>query len=230
MGEGRVLGVDACKAGWVGIALGDGMPVPHFAAGIGELVEMAGADGWVEVVAVDMPIGLPDSGRRQADLLARGEAGARGSSVFVTPVREALLAQTHAAAVEVNRDRAGMGISIQAFSLRTKILEVDQWIRQAPCRVIEVHPEVCFAHLADKRPLCPKSTWAGVEERRALLAEAGIVLAADLGTAGRTARVDDVLDAAAAAWTARRFASKTAESFPAEPQIFSDGLPSAIWA
>lgn len=52
-----------------------------------------------------------------------------------------------------------------------------------------------------------------------------------LWEAGRvTGRVlDDVLDAAAAAWSARRVLSGTAVCRPQEPEVFSDGLPCAIW-
>lgn len=62
-----VLGVDACKAGWIGIALDDDGTSAYVAATIDELVVLAEADGSVAVVAIDMPIGLPDSGHRQAD-------------------------------------------------------------------------------------------------------------------------------------------------------------------
>jgi predicted RNase H-like nuclease len=37
---------------------------------------LADTDGPVAVVAIDMPIGLPDRGRRQADVLARKAVGA----------------------------------------------------------------------------------------------------------------------------------------------------------
>jgi predicted RNase H-like nuclease len=43
------------------------------------------------------------------------------------------------------------------------------------------------------------------------------------------AGVDDVLDAAIAAWTARRVASGQARAVPDPPERFSDGLPCAIW-
>ena len=41
--------------------------------------------------------------------------------------------------------------------------------------------------------------------------------------------VDDVLDAAAVAWTARRVAAGAARRLPAEPERFSDGVDCAIW-
>ena len=88
----RVLGVDGYTAGWIGIVLSTGEPCSVVYAEIGELVARAGADGPIDAVAIDIPIGLADSGQRQADLLARKAAGPRSASVFVTPVREALLA------------------------------------------------------------------------------------------------------------------------------------------
>jgi predicted RNase H-like nuclease len=226
----RVLGVDGCKTGWIGIALGDHDPVAYFAAHIDELVATADRDGPIQVVGIDMPIGLPDVGVRQADLLARQEIGVRRSSVFMTPVRAALHADTHARAVEIHRRVTGQGISIQAFGLKSRLLEVDAWVREAPCRVVEVHPEVCFARLAGHHLNWAKSTWAGIETRRELLAAAGIALTGDLGAAGAAAKVDDILDAAAVAWTARRAARGQAQSLPDPPQTFSDGLPCAIWA
>jgi predicted RNase H-like nuclease len=61
------------------------------------------------------------------------------------------------------------------------------------------------------------------------LTQHGILLAGDLGLAGRAAKVDDVLDAAAAAWTARRIAEGTARSLPSPAEVFSDEWPAAIW-
>jgi predicted RNase H-like nuclease len=226
----RVLGVDACKAGWIGIALGSGHVAAYTAARIDELVAAVSADGRVEVVAIDIPIGLPDAGTRQADQLARAVVGARWSSVFKTPVLEALLAPDHPTAIAINRRLTGAGVSAQAFALRAKLLQVDAWVRNAESHVVEVHPEVSFAALASAPLPDPKSTWAGATHRRRLLADAGIELPDDLGPAGAGAAVDDVLDAAVAAWTARRVAHGHAKPMPDPPEVFSDGLPAAIWA
>jgi len=225
----RVLGVDACRAGWVGIALGGGEVRGYVAAAIEDLVAAAEAEGGLAVVGVDMPIGLPDHGRRAADVLARKAIGTLRSSVFMTPVRTALDAPDHATASQRNRKLAGEGMSIQAFGLRPKLLQVDRWVRRASCRVVEVHPEVSFAHLAGAPLTVRKHTWAGMHRRRELLAWAGIRIDGDLGAAGRGAAVDDVLDAAVCAWTARRVAHGVARCLPDPPQVFSDGIPCAIW-
>ena len=226
---GRVLGVDACKAGWVGIALGESEPRAYVAADIESLIRQAEEHGPLAVVAVDIPIGLPDAGRRRADALAKTAVGARRSSVFMTPVRRALEASDHLAGVAINRELAGEGFSVQAFSLKVKVFEVERFARRGSHVVIEVHPEVSFAHMAGHPLTSRKSTWAGAELRRELLREHGIALSGDMGLAGWNAGVDDVLDAGTAAWSARRFAAGEAISLPDPPERFSDGWPAAIW-
>jgi predicted RNase H-like nuclease len=241
--DARVLGVDACRAGWIGVVppagpRDGGAARAYFAPRVADLVALADADGEVAVVAVDMPVGLPDGapggppgrGRRLADVRARAELGPRWRSVFMTPVRAALEADDYASAVAVNRRLAGEGVSRQAFGLKEKLLEVERWAREAGRRVVEIHPELSFARLAGAPLPHPKTTWAGAERRRELLAAAGVVLAGSLGSAGAAAGVDDVLDAGAAAWTALRVASGEARPLPDPPEIFSDGIPCAIWA
>jgi predicted RNase H-like nuclease len=212
-----VLGVDACKSGWVAIRLADTVTA-HFAEHIADLVAETDA-----VVAIDIPIGLADSSHRKADELGREFLGHRSSSLFMTPVRAALEAATHDLASAINRGHTGKGISIQAFSLRKSILQVDAWLPKAPCPVIEIHPEMSFAELAGAPLDERKKTWAGAERRRELLAKAGIAFSGPLGLAGVDAGVDDVLDAAAAAWTARRYLLGDAIRTP------ESGDGAAIW-
>ena len=144
------------------------------------------------------------------------------------PVRAALAAATHAEADAISLEATGKGLSQQAYALGAKILEVDAWARATSRRrVIEVHPEVCLATMASRPLAHPKSTWAGSEERRAILRAEGIAVPSDLGLAGEMAGPDD-LDAAAASWTAARFARDVAVSYPS-PESFGDGHAAAIW-
>lgn len=216
--------------GWVGVVLDEGLVpvhvVVHVASTIAALVDAAGDP---TVIGIDIPIGLPDTARRQADVLAYARLGPRRSSLFLTPTRAALLAGSHAAAVAANRERTGDGVSAQAYGLRSKILEVDAWVRHVPHRVVEVHPELSFATLAGAPLPDGKRSWAGAHHRRRLLAGAGILLVDDVGRAGRHAGVDDVLDAGAAAWSASRVAAGTAMALPDPPVRHADGWPAAIW-
>jgi predicted RNase H-like nuclease len=227
-----VLGVDACKAGWIGISLDH---AGHFhsaqlARGIVDLVSMMPVSVSVTVIGVDMPIGLPDQGERQADALARKRIGALSSSVFMVPTRTALAAEQHPEASVINKSfDGGKGISIQAWGLKSKLLEVDAWVRASPsARVVEVHPEVSFAAMGDAPLTTSKKSWAGIADRHQLLSSIGIHIPHQLGDAGRAA-ADDVLDAGAAAWSAYRVARGQAVSLPSEPEVFSDGLSAAIW-
>ena len=223
----RVLGVDACKKGWVGITSD---VRGYFGLNITDLVSSALKDGVLDVIAVDIPIGLPVTGPRKADAVARKLIGKRASSVFSTPVRAALVATSHAEATAISVQATGKGLSQQAYALGRKILEVDHWARTASQSVIEVHPEVSFAAMGGGPLLHPKSTWAGLEERRDILAKAGIAVPPDIGIAGEMAGPDDILDAAAASWTALRAAIGRAISHPAVPEHFGDGYEAAIWA
>ncbi len=224
-----VVGIDGCASGWYAVVLRPGVePEGHLLARIGDLplfVPDAGA------VAIDIPIGLPTgSESRQADTTARKALGERRSSVFRTPIREALEASTYAVGNAISKARTGKGMSSQAFALGPKILEVDEWIPKAPCPIFEIHPEVSFAEMLGAPAEFYKKTVAGALERRQGLQRAGI--AVDHLLAQRVPRVhdDDILDAAAAAWSAARLRDGSARSFPDPPEVGANGRPVAIWA
>ena len=200
----KVGGADGFRRGWVAVTLLEGRF--DAAAPFTTFRELLDALADAAVVAVDIAIGLPETGTRPADREARRFLGARASSVFATPPRIALEAATYGEA----RARHP-SLSSQAYALRMKILEVDS-LATADDRVFEVHPEVSFRALAGQA-LPPKKTWNGHMTRRAALARAGIVLPDDLGSGGNVPP-DDVLDAAAAAWSATRIASGSAETLP----------------
>lgn len=223
-----LVGVDACKGGWIAVCL-----VPQSAARglfVPTLEELASSVPEAKAFAVDIPIGLPTEGRRSADVAARKFVGARRNSVFFAPVRTALQAPTHAEATEASRQLTGHGVSQQAYALGPKILEAERWRRHAPAPVWEVHPEVSFAVLLGHPARSPKKTWAGMFERLDALRSAGIELS-DPGEAGERAAVDDVLDAAVAAWSAERLLNGRGLSLPDPPEVDpTTGNAMAIWA
>jgi predicted RNase H-like nuclease len=200
------LGVDAARGGWIAVALEDG----RFADAALERRFPALLDRFptAVVIGVDAPIGLPKVGvRRRADVEARLLVGARRSTVFFTPPRAALEAETYSAARAI-----APGTSAQGWALRVAILDVD---RVSDERVREVHPEVSFAVLAGRPLAAAKRTWNGQRERLQLLAGAGIVLPDHLD-AGLVA-ADDVIDAAVTAWTATRIARGEHITIPEDP-------------
>jgi predicted RNase H-like nuclease len=81
--------------------------------------------------------------------------------------------------------------------------------------------------MAGSPVLAGKKEADGVRTRREALAAHGIV--APPWFRGSWFGEDDLLDACAAAWTAVRHARGLSESFPERPEVFSDGIPAAIW-
>lgn len=221
-----VMGVDACRAGWVGAVLdpsGHGTPHVLVAPTVAALVEAAGP---LAVVAVDIPIGLPDDSPREADVQARRFVGPRASSVFTTPVRDSVYAASFGQANAVNREHIGAGVSQQAWALRTRIAEVDAWLRQdLPFVVVEVHPEASFTEMAGAPAATSKRSAEGAAERRQALSGSGVAVPSALPVG---VGIDDLLDACAAAWSAHRVKTGTSRTFPETPETFSDGLPAAI--
>ncbi|MFD1662906.1 DUF429 domain-containing protein [Streptomyces caeni] len=187
-----VLGVDACgKQGWVGIRLTDGAYAGSLVdPRLERLIERAAE---VDMIAVDIPLGLVEKGWRAADLAARALLGMRRSSVFPIAPRMAWQEQDYRAAADRCQELTGNRLSRQAWALRPKLLEARAcWL--ADERIHEVHPEVSFYALAGGVPLAyAKKTWRGQNLRRSLLAEAGFVLPDEIGEADRIP-VDDVLE------------------------------------
>jgi len=221
----KVIGLDAHKRGWIGITLEDGRfsRAAHFR----DFTEVIAASVDASVITVDIPVGLPESGYRAADRLARKFVGALHPSVFLIPPRAVMEQPSYAAALEVCRELTGGGTSKQAYGLRTKIFEVQRHAEE-DSRVVEIHPEVSFRGMAGRPLRHGKRQWGGFVERRHLLDRAGIILPDDLGEEVNKVGMDDVLDAAAAAWSARRFARGEAHRLPdnASTQRPCDGI---IW-
>jgi len=180
----------------------------------------------VDVIGVDIPIGHVAGGSRRADVEARGFIGARASSVFAAPPAQVLDAASYAGANDLLTAMGVPMLSRQAWALVPKIVEAAT-IAKSDARVFEVHPEVSFRELAGECLAWSKKSWNGLLLRRRLLAEAGVALPDGISeVAGAVA--DDVVDAAVAAWSARRIATGTARSFPDPPEK-SDGRRVAIW-
>ena len=172
-----VLGVDGCRTGWVGALLRATTYDVLVAADIASLVASARrAAPDLAVVAVDIPIGLPDATSRDIDVLARRRLPAgRKSSVFPTPSRAATEESTYAEANAANKRALGKGLSRQAFGILPKIVDVDAYVRGAPgLRILEAYLEVSFAELDPACVVPSKTTRRGVTARRAALAGAGL--------------------------------------------------------
>lgn len=222
------VGIDGCKKGWIAVAWAtDGSVQAEYLPTIADLERLFPDIG---AVAIDIPIGLPERSRRQADSAAKALLGRLHSSVFFVPPRSALQASDHATGTAISTALTGFGMSQQAYAMRTKIFETEDWMSATPFSVWEAHPEVSFTHLLGHSPAASKSTWSGMVERREALLKIGIDVDVLTGPAGSKAAVDDMLDAAVCAWTARRIATSEAVSYPNPPEPGTGGRAMTIWA
>ena len=209
-----VLGLDGCRGGWIG-ALVEGdqvgwLRLPDIRAAL--VLDVAS-------VGVDMPLGLPETGRRECDVLAKRELGRAHPRVFLAPPRGVLAASTYALARPLHRDlTGGLGMSAQTWGLVAKIREVDAHADDP--RLVEVHPELSFALLAG-RVLASKHAAAGLEERRRALQQW-------LPGLEEVPWGDDGLDALVVAWSATRWLAGSARTLPADPPVDACGRPMRI--
>jgi predicted RNase H-like nuclease len=223
----RVTGVDACRRGWVAVTLeASGRARFPRLAGVGMHESLASLLAPIpdpaRVVGIDMPLGLLESGWRQADRTARGLLGPRRSSVFAIPPRAVWTQESYPAANQRCRELTGQGFSVQAWGLRVKLLEANRYREASQHPMYEVHPELAFAAMAGAPLAHSKHTAAGLEQRRELLARTGIE------PVTRQAPVTDTLDAAAVAWSAWRIATGRAVVLPDQPQRDRGGREIAI--
>lgn len=232
------VGVDGCPGGWfaVGYDPESNAPVAHDLQESFAAVVEAHADA--ERLLVDMPIGLPESGRRRCDEAARQRLGSRASTVFFAPCRAVLEATDHTEASALNREHTGYGLSIQAWNLVPRIREVDEQLRVNPSLrswIAESHPELCFAALDGGPVAASKSTSEGRSARldalRSAVPTVDEMYESCLDTYYRTdVQRDDVLDAAVLAIAASRpLARISAVSDGAVPRD-AMGLPMEILA
>lgn len=241
--ETWVAGADGCPGGWVVVLHPLGHPDRaeiHICKNFADLLKLEPAP---QFIAIDMPIGLPESairGGRPADVAVRAVLGDRKSSVFAVPARAAVACGQYreACAVALEHSEPPRKISKQSFMLFPKIREVDELMSPAlQRRVFEVHPEAAFWALNGEKPLpLPKKVKSrpfpdGMKLRKKLLRAAGYDTAAVDATdiPHRIAGQDDILDAYAAAWSAARIAKGQARRFPAAPETDAKGLRMEIW-
>jgi predicted RNase H-like nuclease len=236
-----LAGLDGCRDGWIAVFIrpeGNEARVeilPRFS----DIVAASPA-----IIGVDMPIGLPERtgiGGRAAENAVRPLLGARQSSVFSVPSRQAVYAADYAQActAALATSDPPRKVSRQLFNICAKIQEVDTALRADAAlasRTFEVHPEVAFWRLNGERPLDePKKiksrpNESGLALRRRLLITAGLPRAMAESAPPKGAAADDLLDALACAAIARRIHTGIAEPFPKSLPRDAYGLPMAIWA
>lgn len=236
----KYIGVDWASRGWFGVILHDDDTwATDLFPSIWSLWKYHSD---AARILIDIPIGLPSDHRRACDANAKSVLQHRHRSVFYAPVRDAVYQPNLEAAKATNEAKADFSIQNQAWSIVSRIREVDEFLDMYPGardRVLETHPEVCFYALNGRNPLeDSKSTEVGIDRRKALLAdehpeamriyEEAVNQYTVPDYAPTVSGVDDIVDALAAAVTARRPPKKRSTLPGPDPPEDGRGLPMQI--
>jgi threonine dehydratase len=237
------VGVDGCRSGWIAafcqadttdMAVNVLVAFKHFA----RFDELLSAFPLTTIIAVDMPMGLPDriiGPGRAAEQSVRPMLRRKSSSVFSMIARPAVDAKADynetCRLARIYSDPP-KGISQQGFNILPKVREVDAALRKdtrVMDRVFEAHPEVALTVISGAPIMTSKKIEDGRTARRDILSANGISLPKVLPKL-ESAAPDDLIDAAICLLVARRIVAGTAQSFPAQPERDCHAIPIAIWA
>jgi len=226
--DGLYIGVDGCRGGWIAAVLDHGELRLERYKSISSLVEKYPA---FDVFLIDMAIGLRNNQeQKRPDSAAKEELGVKASSVFPIPCREAVYAEEEDAKKSANLRILGKSLAKQTLAIIPKIRELDVFLRDHPeykNKILESHPEVCFARLNGAVVTSRKNEEPGLTERRHILVE--YLDRDDLSGLYDKAKVlgckqDDLIDAMCLAVTAALHAHGQSETLPDDPQYDENGL------
>ena len=168
--KGLYLGTDGCKGGWITAVLDHGELRLEKYADIGMLIDRYPQ---FDEFLIDMAIGLRDSHEQlRPDDLARKELRPRSSTVFAVPSRSAVYEETEEEQKQSNLRSLGKSLSKQSIAIIPKIRELDLFLSEHPeykNRLLESHPELCFARLNGQVLLSKKKESEGIKERESIL-------------------------------------------------------------
>jgi len=230
----QIAGVDGCPGGWLCITLDsetDAVTANIFPTAR----QLLAFNPHIEAMAIDMPIGLPHSGRRRCDKLAKNALGNRHVCVFYAPTRDALSSPSRIAASTI----LGRGATVQEWEIYSKINNLDLALTSSHQRwCFEVHPEICFWAWNDATAMEHKKSSAEGRQAREQLIDAhwphhraNVLqeLSGNEQIATNHYADDDVNDAFACLWTAQRLIAQNAERMPPDPDVDVRGLRMEIW-
>jgi predicted RNase H-like nuclease len=225
-----VAGVDGCPAGWIAV-LWDGADklTSQLCTDFGAVMALP-----AQVIAVDMPIGLPETSGRPPEREVRAKIGPRRSSVFPVPSRHAIQCLDYFEACRVNclHSDPPKRVPQQCFHLFRKMREIDELIvPDDQSRIFESHPELAFWKMNGETPLllAKKAKVSGrpegLELRKLLLRKNGIpVDSLREKYPRRDVGADDLIDACACTFVAWRILNSQSIRFQANPPLNARGL------
>ena len=218
-----VIGIDGCRAGWITTQVLDNQLISF------KIIENLDDDylkqNNLSHIGIDIPLQLSHSGKRLAEIEARGLLKKRACTIFSPPTLNALRAKNYMDACEVNFNECGKRISKQSWNLFPKIKEAQEFLDNKSInklRVFEVHPELSFMAMNDMILVqASKKTDIGREIRIKLIQKFFPKFSFESVRneyKKNQALDDDILDSVSVLWSTQRIVDNIANFVPKDPK------------
>jgi predicted RNase H-like nuclease len=218
----QIIGIDGCKSGWFSVWQNpdDSIQSSIFST-LNHLKDFFNDEAHL-IIGIDMPVVLSDFIPREADQLARKLLSKKASSVFTAPTPEMLEQPNYERASYVSKRLFGKSMSLQSWYLFPKIKDVQTIIHDAHISLYEIHPELSFRAMNHEEVILEsKKSKEGFEIRNALLRRhfESFNFESIRNLYPRKDVMDnDILDAMAVLWSARRIKANEASFLPKIPE------------
>ena len=217
-----IIGIDGCKSGWFSIWENQDKSIHSSVfSNLNELKNFFKNESQL-ILGIDMPVVLSEVIPRQADQLARKLLSKKASSVFTAPTPEMLDQPNYEKASLVSKRLFGKSMSLQSWYLFPKIKDVQTMIHHEDMQIYEIHPELSFRAMNNEQVILEsKKTQEGFALRKALLSmHFKNFIFEDIRNqhARKDVMDNDILDALAVLWSAKRIQSNQASYLPQAPE------------
>ena len=217
-----IIGIDGCKSGWFSIWENQDKSIHSSVfSNLNELKNFFKNESRL-ILGIDMPVVLSEVIPRQADQLARKLLSKKASSVFTAPTPEMLDQPNYEKASLVSKRLFGKSMSLQSWYLFPKIKDVQTMIHHEDMQIYEIHPELSFRAMNNEQVILEsKKTHEGFALRNALLSmHFKNFIFEDIRNqhARKDVMDNDILDALAVLWSAKRIQSNQASYLPQAPE------------
>ena len=218
----QIIGIDGCKRGWFSVWQNpDDTIQSSIFSTLNHLKDFFNDEAHL-IIGIDMPVVLSDFIPREADQLARKLLSKKASSVFTAPTPEMLEQPNYERASYVSKRLFGKSMSLQSWYLFPKIKDVQTIIHDAHINLYEIHPELSFRAMNHEEVILEsKKSKEGFEIRNNLLRRhfESFDFQSIRNLYPRKDVMDnDILDAMAVLWSARRIKANEASFLPKIPE------------
>lgn len=217
-----IIGIDGCKSGWFSVWENQDKSIHSSVfSNLNELKNFFKNESQL-IIGIDMPVILSEVIPRQADQLARKLLNKKASSVFTAPTPEMLDQPNYEKASLVSKKLFGKSMSLQSWYLFPKIKDVQTMIHHEDIQIYEIHPELSFRAMNNEQVILEsKKSHEGFVIRNSLLAmhfKNFIFEEIRHQYVRKDVMDDDILDALAVLWSAKRIQSNQASFLPQSPE------------